>query len=162
MRIFSYAATAVGTVVSGGITTVVVPLVGEIWTHFLHKGASEAEMRAAAANQNAAILRQLIDSLGELLNAIELVANFICTLGEELRGIADVKTGESLKRAHFLKMRGKCSTVVESCKAFIAVEPAITSDLRSIEEKLDEDYINKWNQGLKDFSENLTLELSRD
>jgi len=96
-----------------------------------------------------AILKILIQSLEALVSTITNIASFIKLLESDLTEISQTAVGQQLKKRHWKIMTGKAKHVVACCRAFIAVEPAITSDLRSIRERLDQDDVNNWKAGLK-------------
>jgi hypothetical protein len=117
-----------------------------------------AAEHAATASQNIAILKQLIESLEGLVEAVDLIAKFVTLMEDELKSISRVGVGEEMKKAHFIKLQGKGRTLVECCKGFIAIEPSISSDIGSIKQQLDEDYIRQWHGGLKTLSKQLQIE----
>jgi hypothetical protein len=148
MKLASAAAAALAAV-DGGATFAVVAGIGYAFMGaHLSDAASAAENKALTALQNAAMLHQLIESVEGLIEAVDHVASFVTMLGNDLKEIAEVGTGTEFKVTHFKLMKGKATTLVSSCKTFIAVEPAITSDLLSIKETLDNDYVRQWDQGL--------------
>lgn len=143
------AVAAVIAAVDGGMTLAAVAAIGGQWGGTkLDSCATNAEARAVAALQNTNMLHQLVESVEGLVEAVDLVASFAAILENELVGIAKIGVGAQFKIVHWKKMTGKASTLVESCRHFISVEPAIRSDLLSIKEKLDEEYVAEWRRGL--------------
>jgi hypothetical protein len=146
--------------VDGGMALAAVAAIGGAYMGGqLSDSASNAERRSITAMQNAAMLHQLIESLEGLVEAVDLVASFVAILADELKGISKIGVGVEFKVMHWKKMTGKASTLVDSCKAFIAVEPAIRSDLLSIKEKLDDRYVQKWGQDFHEHNARLKLEI---
>lgn len=149
--IMKLAATAASFVaaVDGGLTLAAVAAIGGTYAGSrLDSRASQAEAQAVAALQNANLLHQLVESVEGLVEAVDLVASFVAILENELLGIAKIGDDSTqFKVLHWKKMTGKSQTLVQSCRYFIAVEPAIRSDLLSIKEKLDEEYVAEWRKG---------------
>jgi hypothetical protein len=134
-------ATTLGTV--GGVA-------GLLGSHWEDK-AIAAKMSADAAEKNAAIIHRLTDSVQDLCEAVELVASFVTMMADELEGLSRIGVDDHFKKIHWIKMTRKSNNLVESCKAFIAVEPAISSDLLSIKESLEVGYKAKWEESLKSY-----------
>jgi hypothetical protein len=148
MKLASAAAAAFAAVDSGATFAVVAGIGYAFIGEHLSDAASVAENQALTALQNAAMLQQLIESVEGLIEAVDHVARFVTMLGNDLKEIAEVGAGTEFKVRHFKLMKGNATTLARSCKTFIAIEPAITSDLRSIKETLDYDYVTQWDQGL--------------
>jgi len=143
------AAASIIAAVDGGMTLAAVAAIGGAYGGSrLDTCASRAEAQAMATLQNAHILHQLVESVEGLVEAVDHVASFAAILENELLGIAKIWDGAQFKISHWKKMTGKSQTLVESCRCFIAVEPTIRSDLLSIKEKLDEEYVAEWRRGL--------------
>jgi len=147
MRLAATAASFVAAV-DGGLTLATVAAIGGTYAGSrLDASASRAEAQVVAALQNAKMLHQLVESVEGLVEAVDLVASFVAILENELLGIAKIGDGGDFKVLHWKKMTGKSQTLVQSCSYFIAVEPAIRSDLLSIKERLDEEYVTEWRKG---------------
>jgi hypothetical protein len=147
MKLAGAVASAIA-VVDGGLTLAALAAIGGGYVGAqMDASASKAERQATTALQNSAMLHQLLESVEGLVEAVDLVASFSAILENELSGIARIGAGSQFKVSHWKKMTGKSQVLVESCRYFIAVEPAIRSDLLSIKEKLDEEYVAEWNHG---------------
>lgn len=140
---------AVGTLLNGPITGIITTVVGRIWQARLKFESKIVGCQAAAANQNGTTLDILINSLEGLVEAVNVISEFITVMANDLQSISRVGIEQKTKRVHFIMIKGMSGNLVDRCRGFIAIEPAITSDLRSIKEKLDIAYIEEWNEGLE-------------
>ena len=113
--------------------------------------AAKTEYNATVAVHNATILHSLIHSLQEFSEAVDLVAKFVTLTEIELRQIAGSGVGRELKARHYRKIKGKAKDLIESCRCFLGVRPAIESDLMSIRESLENGYEEQWERRSKAF-----------
>jgi hypothetical protein len=147
----------------GGTAAAIVAVVGELWKNHLDKQVLKAESKAAAAEANHEILRLLIESVTELVAAIECIAKFVTVLASELNALAKLGANrQEVKRLHFKVMQNKSRMLVQRCNGFIAVAPVITSDLHSITEKLDHGYIRSWEHGINQVDSSRFSEVQGD
>jgi hypothetical protein len=128
---------------------IVVGAVGTMWESLLKDDSIVAKRGAYAANQNKDTLELLMRSVSDLTDAVTVISEFITNLADDLEAISEVGVGQAPKKWHFKVMHGASRDLVNRCSDFIAIEPAITSDLHSIKEKLDTVYIQEWNEGLE-------------
>lgn len=124
----------------------------------LNARAARKENEAQAAYQNATALGQLIQSVESLTEAIEIVAMFVASMADELEGISKVGAGLKLRKLHWLKMKKKGENLVNSCKAFLAIEPCVRSDMMSIKEELEPGYHDLWHRGFNGFQARNSVE----
>jgi hypothetical protein len=153
---------AVGTLLNGPITGIVTAVVCRIWQARLKFESKIVGCQAAAANQNGTTLDILIDSLEGLVEAVNVISEFITIMADDLQSISRVGIGQKAKKVHFIMIKRMSVNLVDRCRGFIAIEPAITSDLRSIKEKLDIDYIEEWNNGLEHVFQLSEIEATED
>ena len=147
---FGLAAGPAFSAVDGGLLTFIGSVASALAIMTGDKRTTEAVHLANLANvasKNAEIFMQLIGSLQEFSEVVDNIAILVSRLESELRQMSKIGVGERVRRAHYLKMKGKGKRLIESCNEFLAVMPAIVSDLQSINrysEKIDSEYANKW------------------
>ena len=145
----------------GGLCALALTAVGAgatITANRMNARATRREGEAIAAHQNATALEQLILSVDSLTEAIEIVASFVALMANELEGISQVGTGLTLRRLHWLKMKKKGQNLVDSCKAFLEIEPSVRSDMMSIKEELEHGYPELWHRGFREFETRNTVQ----
>jgi len=141
----------------GGVT-LTLSVAGAVSTFYGGTQTSAVAQDQAAAQlyaQNAAIFRQLVESLQNFIEAVEIVARFLSLLETELSGLAEIGVDQEFKKLHYHKIRGKARGLVERCACFIEIKPVIQSDLQSMREQLDKRYAAQWKTGFN----NLNLEM---
>ena len=130
-----------------GGATLTLSVAGAISTFYGGTQTSAAEQDKAAAQlyaQNAAIFRQLVESLQNFIEAVEIVARFLSLLETELSGLAEIGVDQEFKKLHYHKISGKGRDLVERCACFIEIKPVIQSDLLCVREQLDKQYAARW------------------
>ena len=145
----------------GGLCALALTVIGAGATmagNHLNARAARRENKAQVAYQNAAALEQLIQSVESLTEAIEIVASFVALMANELEGISQIGAGLTLRRLHWLKMKRKGQNLVDSCKAFLEIEPSVRSDMMSIKEDWEHDYRDLWQRGFRVFEARNTVE----
>jgi hypothetical protein len=125
--------------------------------------AAHKHFRSKAEQTNASgmvisseIFDELIESLKGLEEMVYNISGFMALMATDLSEIAAVENEsvqEKLLKAHWKLMTKRAKAVVNGCKAFIAVEPAIASDLMAIKDKVEEGYYEKWTTKLESFEE---------
>jgi hypothetical protein len=146
--------------IDGGITTLVLTAIATratINATQMNAKAVRQETEANAAYQNATALGHLIHSVEFITEAIDIVAQFMALLANELEGIGDIGVGQALKKMHWSKMTNKAKNLVVSCNDFIAIEPNITSDMLSIKEELEHGYSQTWKRGFEVYVDKHTI-----
>lgn len=145
----------------GGLTALAIAAVGAgaaMAGNRMNAQAAKQDNEAQSAHQNATALGHLIQSVESITEAVDIVAQFMALLANELNGIAGIGVGRSFKQMHWTKMTNKAKNLVSSCNDFIAVEPAITADMLSIKEELEHGYFQTWVTGYKAHAARLTIE----
>ena len=116
--------------------------------------AARSEAESQSASQNALLLKNLIESLQQFCEAIDLVANFVGLTERELRELAKFGVGQELQRRHFSVIKGKSSSLIQSCVCFLEVQPTIASDLDSLRQNLVFGYAEWWEWRVTEFHRN--------
>lgn len=147
--------------IDGCITTLVLTAIAAQATITATQRNAKAvrqETEANAAHQNATALGHLIHSVESITEAIDIVAQFMALLANELEGIGGIGVGRDFKEMHWNKMTNKAKNLVVSCNDFIAIEPNITSDMLSIKEDLEYGYSETWKRGFEGYVRKHTFE----
>jgi hypothetical protein len=145
----------------GGLTTLAFAALGAGATmagNHINAKAAKQDNEVKSAYENATALGHLIQSVESITEAVDIVAQFMALLANELSGIGGIGVGKTFKEMHWKKMTNKAKILVESCNNFIAVEPAITADMLSIKEDLEHGYSEAWKTNFKVYADKLTIE----
>jgi len=107
--------------------------------------AAESEEKMAAA-ATMTVTDTLIPAILQFINIMEDLAGFFKVLNTEVQAFSE--TGEDAlqdkKKRHFKLMHMKASGIQEKCTQFIAVTPAIESDLDCINVDQEDNYVQQW------------------
>ena len=110
----------------------------------LRRNLAQAEQSLALASTSSTVLKGLLESLGNLLQAVDSIAGFMTVMTNELDELGKTGINEDLAKMHWKIMTRKGRTLVSACNAFIAIEPRIMSDLRSIKDTLESGFESDW------------------
>jgi hypothetical protein len=111
----------------------------------------QATNNVKVVSASSTVLKGLLESLGDLLQAVDLIAGFMAVMANELDEISKTGIDEDMSKRHWKIMTKKGQTLVNSCNGFIAIEPKITSDLRSIKDTLEVGFEDSWIKRLRLF-----------
>ena len=108
--------------------------------------AFQADIQIAAA----AIVRDtLVPAISRFLNGLQAIAGFFEVTGGDLISIQSMgekaKDAQEAKLLHYKSMRNCSSKIVDGCKNFLELLPAIRSDLDAIPTNSgDDNYVDRW------------------
>ena len=134
---------AIGLALVPGVNIIASPILYVKGNKNIKNSIAESEegiLTVAAADT---IRGPLITSLTSLVSTFDFISKFFIALIDELNELATINDDYS-KEVHYNRMKIKGPIIVNACRTYISNIPDAVTNLRSIPDDYDKNYVQKW------------------